>query len=108
MARRWCPLLGVALLATTAQAQAQDDGFSLDEPDSTAAESELPPPAEEEGPRLLGDEQAIQEESAPTVRYRESTNPYEDPKQSYFFVGAAWRYTRMPSWVLEWFMESAP
>jgi hypothetical protein len=57
---------------------------------------------------LLGDEQALQEESAPRESYRDSTNPHEDPNKRYFFVGAAWRYTRMPAWVLEWFMESAP
>jgi hypothetical protein len=109
MARTWSLLLAVAWFTAAPHAQAQDknDGFSLDDPESTE-EPAPPPAAAEEEPALLGDEQALQEEAAPQEKFRESTDPYEDPKQSYFFVGAGWRYVRMPAWSLEWFLEAAP
>lgn len=101
--------LGVALaglLAPEALAQAeQGDEFSLDE-EPTGGDAPAQPAAEE--PALLGDEQAIQEEQQPAETYRKSTDPYEDPGESYFFAGAAWRYVRMPSFMLEWFLEAAP
>jgi hypothetical protein len=118
MARRWCWLVAAACLAVTTQAWAddKDDGFSLDDPEkaeSQAKPAAVPapedvPPAPEDESGLLSDEQALQEERAPEEKFRESTDPYEDPKQRYFFVGAAWRYLRMPSWALEWFLDSAP
>jgi hypothetical protein len=119
MARSWCWLLAAACLitATGAQAQDKDDGFSLDDPDKAPAaapakkvpapeEVPLPPPEEDSG--LLSDEQALQEERAPQEQFRDSTDPYEDPKERYFFLGASWRYLRMPSWALEWFLDAAP
>ena len=100
----------VSLCSVARPAQAQDgEGFSLDEPD-TAAESQGQEPASEpsEGTPLLSDEQALEEEKAPDETFRDSTNPYEDPNKSYFFAGAAWRFVRLPSWTLEWFLEAAP
>lgn len=113
MARSWCWLLAAACLATAtvAQAQGKDEGFSLDDPEKAPAAAPAPeevplPPEEESG--LLSDEQALQEERAPEEKFRESTDPYEDPKKRYFFLGANWRYLRMPSWALEWFLDAAP
>ncbi len=96
-----------ALFAGVATAHAQaaaNDEFSLDDEgaDTTAATEPAPETT------LLGDEQALQEERSPDERFRESTDPYEDPDKSYFFAGAAWRYVRLPAWVLETGLEAAP
>jgi len=104
--------LGCSGLSASVQAQAAQDDFSLDDPATEgAAPAPAPSPAETAAsgePALLGDEQALQEEAAPDETFRESTDPYEDPKEHYLFVGGAWRYVRMPSFVLEWFLDSAP
>lgn len=108
---------GMTGLTSVAAAQAgktgAEDTFSLDEPDESApAQPPAPTPEETaaaaEEPAMLGDEQALQEEAAPDETFRESTDPYEDPKKHYLFVGGAWRYVRMPSFVLEWFLDAAP
>lgn len=117
----WWLVLGLSALLTnvaayvTAPAHAQnkppaDDSFSLDEegdapakPAPSAAET-----AEAGEPERLDDEQAIAEEEAPEEKFRESTDPYEDPKKSYFFAGAAWRYVILPKFVLNWFLDEAP
>lgn len=117
---RWWLALGLCatLASLQGQAEAQDnkgEEFSLDEEEGAAKPpAPAPTPAETaaasegEGEGLLSDEQAIAEEEAPEEKFRESTDPYEDPKKSYFFVGAAWRYTLLPSFVLEWFLDDAP
>ncbi len=90
-------------------AMAQDDGddFSLDDEsaDATGAAQE---PAPEAGTLLLSDEQALQEEKAPEDRFRESTDPYEAPDETYLSAGASWRFVRLPAFTLELFLESAP
>jgi hypothetical protein len=115
----WWLVLGLSALltnvATQAQAQkkpAADDGFSLDDegegaakPAPTAAEAAAAGEGEQQ---LLSDEQAIAEEEAPDEKFRESTDPYEDPKKSYFFLGASWRYVMLPKFVLQWFLDEAP
>jgi hypothetical protein len=101
-------VLILCVLSSSALAQnKQADEFSLDE-EPTGQRSTAPAPQNPEEPSLLGDEQALQEEQAPTETFRDSTDPYEDPKKHYLFVGAAWRYVRLPSFVLEWFLDSAP
>jgi hypothetical protein len=105
-----------ALSAVAPGAYAQDkaaasDDFSLDEPESGGAAKPAPTPAETAAAgeqELLTDEQAIAEEEATDEKFRESTDPYEDPKKSYFFVGAAWRYVIMPQFMLQWFLDAAP
>lgn len=108
-----CSVAMLLLVASGARADdkaGDKDDFSLDEAaegsEKKEAEPAPPPPAEE--PELLSDEQAIEEEQAPDERFRKSTDPWEDPKKSYFFGGAAWRFVRLPAWTLEWFLESAP
>lgn len=97
-------MVWLGLSPLVAQAQEGDD-FSLDDETNDAPP---PPPPTEEGTPLLSDEQALEEEKAPDETFRESTNPYEDPDKSYFFAGASWRFVRLPSWTLEWFLEAAP
>jgi hypothetical protein len=109
LAFSWCLVAVACSLAPNALAQTQQgEDFSLDEEPTapTAPAAPAAPPAEE--PALLGDEQAVQEEQQPAESFRKSTDPYEDPNKSYFFAGAAWRYVRLPSFVLEWFLDAAP
>lgn len=94
-----------AALTITAQVRAQDsDEFSLDEP--ADGEPKKVPPVESKpakGPEretLLGDEQALEEERAPQEQFRDTTDPYEDPKGRYLFFGAGWRFYRVPTWLL--------
>jgi hypothetical protein len=110
-------LLALSLLACAlsepASAQDKGDDFSLDENESSqAAPKTAPTPAEtaaaSEQPALLSDEQALQEEQGADDKFRQTTDPYEDPKKSYFFVGATWRYVMLPQFVLEWFLDAAP
>jgi len=95
------------LLARPALAQ-DSESFSLDDESDTARKASGDDTLPEQQPELLSDEQALEEEQAPDESYRKATDPYEDPKKSYFFAGAAWRYVRLPSWTLEWFLEAAP
>lgn len=115
--RFWLAVSLIASLSGVGGARAdEEEEFSLDEPDeepsAQAKPSHSPPPTASSPPPpptvQLEDEQALAEEEASDERFRSSTDPYEDPKRSYFFVGAAWRYVIMPAFVLEWFMEAAP
>lgn len=107
--------LNAFVAAQAAQAQSEEE-FSLDDPESAPPTEQKPPPPpppptpeeKEAEATLLSDEQALEEERAPDENFRESTDPYEDPKTGYMFAGAAWRYAVMPSWILEWGLESAP
>ncbi len=116
-ARLWSWVFASSLLiASTALAQKKgDDEFSLDEDDTQAdalekRPSEGAPAGDEEDKEavLITDEQALEEEQHPEEKYRKSTDPYEDPDKNYFFVGANWRYLRMPSWMIEWGVDRAP
>ena len=119
-ARLWSLMLATSLLAASAaQAQkkkpAPEEEFSLDETDTPEEAvqdkpSEGVPAGDEEDKEqvLITDEQALEEEQAPDEQYRKSTDPHEDPNKNYFFVGANWRYLRMPSWALEWGFDRAP
>ncbi len=94
MARIGCWFLAAACLVVTANADARDgDEFGFDDTESAAdADSEAAQPAE-----------------APEAEAeKEPSSRVEEPGKGYIFVGASWRYTRMPSWTLEWFLESAP
>lgn len=98
----WLVVAGLLLAAGSAAAQA-DEKFSLDDPDEQGREKSAPTAAEAAAsaePELLGDEQARAEESAPDERFRESTDPYEDPSKRYYFLGAGWRFASLPSWLL--------
>lgn len=111
--KRACSVLVLSLLSLSLvreSARAQDgEEFSLDESEEGAeAKPAEPEPALEPEAKLLSDEQALEEEKSPDETYRKSSDPFEDPDKSYFFAGAAWRYVRLPSWTLEWFLEAAP
>jgi hypothetical protein len=98
--------LAALLLCSSRSAQAEattEDKFSLDEEESAAAKPEPEPQS-----AILGDEQAIAEEQAPEEKFRSGLDPWEDPKKNYFFAGAAWRFVRMPAWILSAALDEAP
>jgi hypothetical protein len=111
----WCSALLAALVlsalpalpALSSLAQAQDEAFSLDEDEAEGGEKrkvrtprQVEPAPGPERRKLLSDEQALEEERAPNERFRDTTDPYEDPRKSYLFFGAGWRFSRVPTWLL--------
>jgi hypothetical protein len=115
-ARLYSLFLAACLVSASAAQAQKEEEFSLDDESDTQADalekkpSEGVPAGDEEDKEkvLITDEQALEEERMPQEEYRKSTDPYEDPDENYFFVGANWRYLRMPSWILEWGLDSAP
>jgi hypothetical protein len=91
--RPWlASLLVASLLAAAIPASARDDDGER-----------VPAPHEVEaapGPELLGDEQAVQEETG-RERFRETTDPYEDPAKRYAFLGARWSFMSLPPTLLK-------
>ena len=49
---------------------------------------------------LLSDEQALQEERTPEERFRKSSDPHEALGQSYFFLGARYRFAVLPPFLM--------
>ncbi len=98
-------LLLVPLLATTpARAQAPEEGSDA------ATDSGHPPAAEEREMEqvLPGDEQAVMEERFGVEGTREPTDPFEDPDQTYLFVGAFYEHTFTPTFILNLFLDESP
>jgi hypothetical protein len=112
----WMTAWLVSSAATATAQQKKDDEFSLDEEGDTQADAIAKQPQEgvasgeesDQEAELLSDEQALEEERNPQEQFRKSTDPYEDPEKNYFFAGVNWRYLRMPPWLLELGLESAP
>jgi hypothetical protein len=94
--KKWTWFVAATWLAGVAHAQAQDELL-----DESADAEESASPAEEEAPA------AAEPASGPHSFWHEN-HPREDPDKNYFFVGASWRYFRVPAWTLDWFMEAAP
>jgi hypothetical protein len=103
-----CLGVGSGAVAQRADDQAVPDvSSSSEEPGDQAAGAEAQPDADER--RLLGDEQALQEERAPNETFRETTDPHEDPDKTYWFFGAGWRFSRVPTWMLgAYHMQAGP
>lgn len=107
----------LSLSVPTAFAQdAAGDEAAAPTPGETAAEAE-PPPAEGPAPAgdpdsvALSDQQALLEEEqgvSGAEQPRESTDPYEDPHETYLFVGAFYEHTWTPSAFIELFTDRAP
>lgn len=66
-----------------------------------------PPPAEV-ADESLEEEQVLTEERVGVEQARESTDPYEDPEQGYFFLGAFYRHLFVPSFLQNLFLEESP
>ncbi len=104
-------LLAVAFGALAHPVSAQSENrFSLQVPGEMLLALAGPGPASNPATSAsLSDEQALEEERAPREEFRESTDPYEDPKRRYVFLGAGWRFVRLPSWLLKAYqVESGP
>ncbi|MDB4977780.1 MAG: hypothetical protein JWN48_6121 [Myxococcaceae bacterium] len=92
----WSASLSAVAWASPPAARALDDELDEAAQDS-AQQGAAEEPREQE---RLDDEQALQEERTPREEYRETTSPYEDPDKTYLFVGGAYRFARIPSWLL--------
>ncbi|MEC7526255.1 MAG: hypothetical protein VYE22_40615 [Myxococcota bacterium] len=93
----WIGALALALGASVAQAQDDDDPTALGSPTTVEEEDEAPP--------RLGDEQADTEEAAPTEVVRDSTDPFEAADTDYFFIGGFYRHVIIPGFIQELFVE---
>lgn len=87
--------------AGASNACAQDAGFDPGaDPDAAATE-------EGAGTGRLGDEQAVVSERLGVEEHRDSTDPYEDPTEGYFFAGLFYRHIFVPSFLLELFTDDS-
>lgn len=92
-----------------------EGGDEAAEPDPMAAEqaameTDTEEPAPDSGAAPLervGDEQVLTEEQLGVEVARSSTDPWEDPEQAYYFLGATYRHNFIPSFILELFMDDA-
>lgn len=110
---RWLACaLALSFVCGASQVRAQDDDDEIaDEEDSERVPSprKVKPAPGPERERLLGDEQALEEERAPQERFRESTDPYEDPNKRYAFLGARWNFSALtPALLKAYTVESGP
>lgn len=108
-------LLAAAMMTATSSALAQDD-YGAGEPgaDETGAEGMgAPTPAEAAatedgaGTGRLGDEQAVVSEQMGTEEFRDSTDPFEEPHQGYFFAGLFYRHIFVPEFLLNLFLDES-
>lgn len=67
-----------------------------------ASNSDLPTAQADDGSMESAHEPAVQEQ------HRSGADPYEDPQETYFFLGGFYRHTWMPSWMTELFVQTAP
>jgi hypothetical protein len=102
-------LLALGLLAGATHARAQDDEEEDEAAEAVPSARQVKPAPGPERQRLLGDEQALEEERAPQERFRETTDPYEDPAKRYLFLGARWNFTSLPPALLKAYtVEAGP
>jgi hypothetical protein len=95
-----CSLAVAALRASPSVAGAQDAAGS-------AATTSQVVPAEEGGEEgtSLSDEQALFEEGHRPPATRDSTDPYEDPAEGYYFIGAFYRHVVVPKFMQNLFVD---
>lgn len=90
-----------AAAQTLEEEQAELEGEG-DANDDTGADLD---DGEEEGPDLLGDEQAQLQYTTEDEVARSSTDPFEVPDQDYFFLGAFGRWYGIPRFLQNLFIE---
>jgi hypothetical protein len=91
-------VLCALVLATPMLAQAQDEG-------GAAATADEQAPAEGTGDPALSDEQALQAEGHETAVVRDSTDPFEDPHEGYYFIGLMYREIVVPKFMQGLFVD---
>ncbi|MCS6799739.1 MAG: hypothetical protein NZ898_14695 [Myxococcota bacterium] len=105
------PALALALLlalaARTGVVRAQGEGGSGTTPEPSAPSDDAAGSAAAAGTALIGDEQAVVEERTGREQARDSTDPYEDPHESYYFLGAFYRHVFVPEFLLNLFLEES-
>lgn len=64
-----------------------------------------PTPEQAAGRGFLQDEQAITEEQIGVEETRDSSSPWEDPREGYWFLGAFYRHVFLPEFMLNIFFD---
>jgi hypothetical protein len=89
-----------------------DDFLGADDPASDdvagpdgAIDDEVPP--SDDASVELSDEQALTEERVGTEVVRDSTDPFEEPLEGYYFLGIMYRHWIVPSFLLHLFVDEA-
>jgi hypothetical protein len=106
-----CALALSFVWGAASQVRAQDDELEEDESEEEAVPSprKVKPAPGPQRDHTLGDEQALEEERAPNERFRETTDPYEDPAKRYAFLGARWNFSTLTPGLLKGFtVENGP
>ncbi len=109
MVRSWLVFgltLAVAGVATTARAQ-DDLGSPPVGGESSAADPADTTMGSEAGTGRLGDEQAIASEQMGAEEFRDTTDPFEDPTEGYFFAGLFYRHIFVPEFLLNLFTDQS-
>lgn len=102
----YLPVLCALILMAPVLAQAQDAGgasATLDE--QAPAEGTEAAPADGTGDTSLSDEQALQAEAHRPAVVRDSTDPYEDPHEGYYFFGLMYREIVVPKFMQALFVD---
>ena len=91
-------------MALVSPALAQDIVPGSEE-ESVDVEPARPVNLDDERVPMLSDEQALLEEQAPPPPARSSTDPREEPHESYWFLGLTYRLLYVPKFALNWFVD---
>ena len=104
-------VLAAPILAANTRVRAQDNAGDEDRADSMQAPREEPEPIPADGSAgtgdpSLADEQALQSEgdNRPEAE-RDSTDPFEDPHEGYYFVGLMYRHIVVPKFIQNLFVD---
>ncbi len=73
--------------------------------DNMAAPPDSMAPAPEGGATDLSDTQANTEDRYGVEQARDTTDPFEDPHEGYYFLGAFYRHTFVPKFILDLFLD---
>lgn len=87
-------------VAVDAVAEAEADEAALAEPDMAE-----PDPGDPTQSGLMSDEQVVAENELGIDEERSSTDPFEDPSETYMFLGAFYRHTWTPGFMLNLFLD---
>lgn len=101
--RTWLASLLVAVLFAGANSVLAQDDDAVPEP------SEVQPAPGPTDDQRLDDAQALQEERFEKERFRDTTDPYEDPAKRYAFLGVRWSFMALtPSLLKAYTVKEGP
>ncbi len=118
---RWTMVVALLCvpLAVSAQAGADEENAGMAAPAPAdaavqAQDSEVPPDddaevdtADPEHSGRIGDEQVLAQEELGEEIVRSSTDPYEDPSKTYYFLGLGYWQSFTPSFIINLFAEES-